>query len=225
MSIIDNAAHSVVSYDAKTSKPFTGQRLAKVCFKTITDPKSLYCNIKRDNKCVSIPMVAGSNIEQNLPLLMPHIIEFVAGVQDKIIREKIEAGATFIAQNDIEMVAVIDWLESNNESGRLTKESVSKWFDENVQDTLMVALADKLGVSDVPTDEQAKQIELVLGQFREKVSALAGGKTMYEPKMCDSLIKCLELAPAGDALAARFVGRLNKMKDDASKNIGIIDLL
>jgi hypothetical protein len=225
MSIIDQANHSVVKYDPKTSKPFTGQRLAKVTYKTINDKDNPMYGIKRDSQCVSIPMIAVGDIRNNLTALEPHVIEYLQSVQDKIIREKIDAGSKSISTEEISVASMIEWLESNNESGRLTKESVGKWFDESIGEMLAVVLADKLGVSSTPSDKESAQIMAVVGTFKDKVSSLAGGKTSYEPKMCDSLIKCLELAPAGDALASRFMVRLNKMKEDASKNVDLIDLL
>lgn len=225
MSIIDQANHSVVKYDPKTSKAFTGQRLAKVTYKTITDKDNPLFNVKRESKCVSIPLVKSSEIQENLVILTPHLIEYLHSVQDKMIREKIDLGASSISNDDISIASMVEWLDANNESGRLTKETVAKWFDENVGDMLAVVLAEKLGVSATPSDAESKQIMAVVGTFKDKVSSLAGGKTSYEPKMCDSLIKCLELAPAGDALASRFMVRLNKMKEDASKNVDLIDLL
>lgn len=225
MSIIDSANHSVVAFNPKTSKPFPGQRLSKVSYKTITDKDNPLCGIKRESQCVSIPMIANADIENNIQALVPHINEYLMGVQDKIVREKVDGGSKHIAMSDINISAIVEYLESNNESGRLTKESVAKWFDENIQDNLAVVLAEKLGVSETPSDKESAQIMAVITTFKDKVSSLAGGKTSYEPKMCDSLIKCLELAPAGDALSIRFVNRLNKMKMDASSNIDLIDLL
>lgn len=225
MSIIDQSNHSVVKYDPKTSKAFTGQRLAKVTYKTITDKDNPLFNVKRESKCVSIPVLKAGEIESNLVILTPHLIEYLHSVQDKMIREKIDLGSSVISNEDISIASMVEWLDANNESGRLTKETVAKWFDENVGEMLAVVLAEKLGVSATPSDAESKQIMAVVGTFKDKVSSLAGGKTSYEPKMCDSLIKCLELAPAGDALASRFMVRLNKMKEDASKNVDLIDLL
>lgn len=225
MSIIDQANHSVIKYDPKTSKAFTGQRLAKVTYKTVSDKDNPMYGIKRDSQCVSIPMIKVTEIEQNFTVLVPHINEYLMSVQDKIIREKIDAGAKHISNEDISIVAMVEWLDSNNESGRLTKETVAKWFAENIEESLAVVLMEKLGVSDTPTDKESAQILAVVSTFKDKVSSLAGGKTSYEPKMCDSLLKCLELAPAGDALASRFSVRLNKMKEEAAKNVDLIDLL
>jgi hypothetical protein len=211
MSIIDTAAHSVVTYDAKTSKPFTGQRLAKVTYKTVTDKNSDLYGIKRESKCVSIPLIKPDDVVTNINALAPYMVEYLHSVQDKIIRERVDANAAHITQEEISIASIIEYLDTNNESGRLTKESVANWFNENIADNLAVTLADKLGVGENPSDTDSNKIIAVVEAFKGKISSLAGGKTAYEPKICTSLINALQLAPAGDVLATRFTARLQKM--------------
>jgi hypothetical protein len=211
MSVIDTLNHTVTNYDPKASKPFTGQRLSKVTYKTITDKDNPLYGVKRDSKCVSLPVIPVADVVTNINALAPYMVEYLHSVQDKIVREKIDAGATSIAMADINIPAIIDYLDTNNESGRLTKESVAAWFNENIADNLTVTLADKLGISENPTDAESNKIIAVVEAFKGKISSLAGGKTAFEPKICKSLINALELAPAGDVLATRFTARLNKM--------------
>ena len=225
MSIIDTVAHSVVAYDPKASKPFTGQRLSKVTFKTVTDKESALCGIKRESKCVSLPVIKSDDVVSNIVILAPAISEYLMSVQDKIVRERVEANAAHITREEMSITAIVDWLESNNESGRLTKESVGQWFVDNIECELAVRLAEKLGVSDVPTEQENKQIMAVVSTFKDKVSSLAGGKTSYEPKLCESLIKAISFAPAGDALAARFTARLEKMIAESKVGINLMDVL
>lgn len=225
MSIIDTNAHSVVTYDPKTSKPFTGQRLAKVTYKTITDKANALYGIKRESKCVSLPLITAKEVESNIIALTPHFIEFLQGIQDKIVRERVDAGAKHITMDEVSIAGCVEWLEANNESGRLTKESVAAWFQENIAESLAVVLAEKMGVSEVPSDEESNKILAVVDAFKGKISALAGGKTTYEPKVCKSIITALELAPAGDALGNRFTARLTKMIEESKANDALLDLL
>lgn len=211
MSAISTSASSVLKYDPKTSKAFTGQRLSKVTFKTSNDKSSEYYGVKRESKCVSLEPVSVQDVVSNVTALAPAVVEFLQGVQDKIVRERVEAGALHVSVDEVSIAACVEWLETQDESGRLTKESVGTWFASEIEEGLALILADKLGVSEIPTAEQSAQVLRVVGSFKDKVSSLAGGKTSYEPKLCESLKKVLELAPAGDALAARFTGRLDKM--------------
>jgi hypothetical protein len=225
MSVIDTLNHSVVTYDPKSSKAFSGQRLAKVTYKTITNKDDPLCGIKRESKCVSIPVVQSTDVIANVTALAPAICEYLQTVQDKIVRERIDLGAGSIAMEEISIAGCIEWLENNSESGRLTKESVATWFNETISESLAVLLADKLGVSEVPTDAESAKILAVVDQFKAKISSLAGGKTSYEPKLCKSLLNALELAPAGDVLATRFSMRLNKMVEESKANEDLLSLL
>lgn len=225
MSVIDTLNHSVVSYDPKSTKAFSGQRLSKVTYKTISDKENPLFGIKRESKCVSLPLIPASDIAQNLTALTPHIQEYLMTVQDKIVRECIDNGQASISMESIGIAGMVEWLETNNESGRLTKESVAAWFSENISDNLAVILAEKLGVSEIPTSAESAQVLKVVDSFKDKVAALAGGKTSYEPKLCESLKKCLELAPTGDALASRFVARLDKMIEASKGSVDLMDLL
>lgn len=216
MSIIDSAAHTVSSYDGK-NKAFTGQRLAKFSWKTVTDKASAMYNIKRDSKCVSLPVIGAADLEDNIVALAPHLCNYLHSVQDKIIREQLESTSNclHISSESISLVAICEWLDNSDESGRLTKESVVTWFNESISDNLAMALSVKLGVSEVPTDAESAKILAVVEAFKGKIGALAGGKTAYAPAICTSLISALELAPAGDVLADRFTKRLNKMITDS----------
>lgn len=225
MSVIDTLAHSVVDYDPKASKAFTGQRLSKITYKTVTDKESPLCGIKRDSKCVSLPLVAHADVIANATALAPVVAEYLQSVQDKIVRDRVDAGATSISMEEISIAGCIEWLESNSESGRITKEFVATWFNETLSDSLAVLLADKLGVSATPTDSESAKILAVVEQFKAKISSLAGGKTSYEPKLCKSLLNVLELAPAGDVLASRFTTRLGKMMEESKANEDLLSLL
>lgn len=227
MSIIDTANHNVVPYISGKTKPFTGQRLATVTYKTITDKSHPLCGVKRESKAVSLPVIESDTIEVNLGALMPHIKSLCYGAQDKILREYLDdnPNAVSISNELISIGAILEYLDNSNESGRLTKESVASWFDASIADTLTVTLADKLGVSDTPSETETRQINAVMKEFKDKVSALAGGKTSYTPKVCESLKKCLALAPADDVIAARFVARLDKMIAESVSAEALFDAL
>lgn len=222
MSIISMEAHSVVSYEAGKTKAFAGQRLAKVTYKTDKET-----GVKKDSKAVSLPLVAVEEISSNLVALTPYIAEYLQGVQDKIVRERIDGGASSISAADVSVEGIIAHLEledtGSGTGGRLTKEIVGAWFDSEVSDSLALVLAEKLGVSSVPTDAESAQILRVVDTFREKVAALAGGKTSYPAALASSIKKCIDLAPAGDSIAVRFNARLDKMI--AAPAVDLIDLL
>lgn len=227
MSIIDTANHSIVTYVSGTTKPFTGQRLIAITYKTVTDKNSPMCNVKRESKCVSVPVITDDSITGNMIALIPHIRGMLETVQKSIVREALDTSSNgnvvSIANDSISIAECISYLESSDDSGRLTKESVGQWFDSNVADMLAIALADKLGVSDVPTNEQSAKVLDIIAAFRSNVAALAGGKTSYPAPIASKLRTALELAPNDDVIASKFIARLDKMI--ATPVINLLDCL
>ncbi len=226
MSVIDTTNNTITSYVSGTTKPLNGQRLASFNWKIGTNKDSLWFGIKRESKAVSIPQIAATEIAQNLSLLTPHIIGFLAGVQDKIIRAALEANDSLlhVSNESIGIAAILEYLEDSDESGRLTKESVGVWFDGTIADSLSIALADKMGISENPTDAQDAQIAALCAQFRTKITGLAGGKTSYPVKLAQSLQKVIALAPSEDVLGVRFNARLQKMIE-VTESVDLYDAL
>lgn len=224
MSIIDTANHSVVSYVSGVTKPFTGQKLIVVTYKTVTDKLSALYNIKRESKCVSVPVIADDDITGNIDVLIPHIRGMLENVQKAIVRDMLDTGNILsIPTESISIAECISYLESSDESGRLTKESVGNWFDSNIADMLAIALADKLGVSENNTAEESKKVFDIIAAFRGNISSMAGGKTSFPAQVAKQLKKALELAPSNDVIASRFMVRIDKMIEN--KEISLVDCL
>jgi hypothetical protein len=202
-----SSTHSVVGYTGK-EKAFADQRLSKVTWKTDKET-----GVKKDSVCVSLPVITAQMVVDNIAALAPAVAEYLMTVQDKIVRERVEAGAAQITDAEISTAAICEYLveSDSNTGGRLTKESVGVWFDSALADSLAMALMEKMGVSEIPSDAESAQILKVVGTFKEKITALAGGKTSYPVSLAASLKKAIELAPADDALAAKFAARLDKM--------------
>jgi len=178
-------------------------RTVKLSWKT--DKKT---GVKRDTVIFEMPQT-----DYDFSRFSPYLISYLNGVQDRMIREMIEAGKPIVqAMNQVSQDHMIEWLKEEQKSGRLTKEIVSAWFDAELSDLLAVALADALGVSDTPTPEQSHMIELTVAAHKEKISALAGGATSYAPKIAEKLLKTVELLDtSSDVIAARFAERLEGM--------------
>lgn len=227
MSIIDNTNNSVVAYTTGVTKAFTGQRLSTVNYRINTDKNSADFNIKKPSVCVSLPPISVTDIMANIALLTPAIIDFLQGTQDKMIRSLIDAGSKSIGNADININSIIEYLGDSNGGERLTKDSIGNWFDNGIADKLMLVLASKLGIDEdsEPTDKQSKQIELITTEYKNKFSALAGGKTSYEIALCESLKKALLLAGDDDILAVKFTAKLDKMIAESGKNSQLFDLL
>lgn len=219
MSTISNT-HNVVVYESGKSKAFAGQRLSKHSWKTDKETK-----VKKDSKCVSIPVLSTEDITAHIPAIIPMIRGYLESVQDKMIKEKLEANHSLsvVSDSEISIAAMIAYTSEDGESSRLTKEVVAKWFEENIEESLALVLSDRLGVSDTPTEAESEQVFKIVGEFKNKVASLAGGKTSYSPELARSVRKAVDLAPEGDVIKERFIARLDKMMEVSAVNL--LDLL
>ena len=167
---------------------------------------------KKQNLAVVLPVIA--NEELLTAALYPHFREYLESVQVSILKELVEAAPSkvFVAPEEVGISAIVSYLETSNEGSKLTKESVGKWFADVVAETLTVALADKLGVSDNPSKEQAIRIEKIVAAFKETACKLAGTKTSYNEQEKEQMLKMLAMVKH-DSMAQRFMARIEAMKE------------
>jgi hypothetical protein len=205
MSVISNT-HSFLEFNSGVSEALSGQRLAKVTYKTPKTGEKVYKSI-----CVSLPFVAEVSNEQ-LVALQPHIFKLIEDTQDKIIREAHESGKANVHDTDISVDACVEYLNAESVSGRLTKEGVVRWADDSgLADMLRMRFAEILGVSDTPTEIEAQKVEVQVKGYVDKFAALAGAKTYYAPDVASKLLKALEIGSVGDSIANKFQMRLQDM--------------
>lgn len=219
MSVL-SSDHTMVQFESGKSKAYEGQRLSQITFKTVTDGNGV--KTKRDSMCVSIPVLEVS--QGHFDALKGHITAMVHKAQDGIVREMVLNGKTSVNDSQIDFNAVLEYLDSESEGTRLTKEDVVAWFDKDLADSLRLVFADKLGVSDSPTEQETKHVEQKVNQYRECYAALAGGKKMYEKPVATMLYKTLDkYCGEDDVIAVRFSGRLQKMV--AAEELSLVDAL
>lgn len=204
MSTFSNV-HDFHSFNSKSSKANSGQRLAKVIYKSGKNVKE-----KKQSICVSVPVVAISDAQ--CIALKAQVLELVESAQDGIIRDASEAGKTNVSDAEISFECCKVWLETASESARITKEQMSEWFDENVQNPLILAFANKLGISDTPSAKEQEKLDAILASYKSKFSAMAGGRTQFIPEVAKSLEKAVNLVSEPDEIAIRLITRLAKMQ-------------
>jgi hypothetical protein len=146
--------------------------------------------------------------------LVPHLKEFVYDVQDKIIRGLYESGATSVADSEIDIDAICKYLAESESitGGRFTKVAATEWCEvSGFNDALRLRFAELLGIGEDPSNEEAKQVEIQVTGYVDKIAALTGSKTYYAPEVAKKLLKAFEIANIGDKIAERFVTRLEDM--------------
>lgn len=205
------------------------ERLSVLYWKTGKD------GIKKDSKSVSIPKIMGLTSEE-LQSMVPHVIGMLEGVQNKIIRELVESGRNAISFGDISVSECIKYLNESDSDGnggniRLTKEVINNWFMDSLNDKLMLALSDKLGVGDNPSDEQCMLIENTTNAFKSKICSLAGGTVKLDVKTAKSVKNAIMLGVGSegidienDVIGSKLVARLDKMIMSVNE-VNLLDVL
>ena len=207
------STHLVTAFDSAKSQALSGQRLAKIRYKTTAKQAAKFPSV-----CVSVPPLADSEIMDNLPALKTHIRAMLEAAQDGVIRSLYEAAGgnlTSVQDSDISVIACIGYLNAEAEGGRLTKETIEAWFDSSLAEYVTALIAEKLGYDGALTVEQEATIGKHVKGYKDMYSALAGGKTMYQPNQIASLRKVLGLVDTDELatkLDARLAGMLSKPK-------------
>jgi len=131
-------------------------------------------------------------------------------LQEDTIRAKIEAGATTLSSNDYGARAMQDFLAEQASGGRLSKEMVGEWFNEELAPMALPIIVSKLGWNlDTLTENQGQKVQKVIAGLRDMVTALAGSKTHYTPEQAVKLR--VYVAMPEDAMSVRLVARLDAM--------------
>ena len=217
MSLV-SSQHSIVPFVAGKTAPFTGQRLAKIGYKSTKQTPAQFPSV-----AVSVPPIPDSEIEYHSQALMPHVREFLAGVQDKVIRSLYEShlgSLTSVSDAEISIAQCIAFLQTESAGGRLTKESVYQWFDSDAREILTALLADKMGFADPMTPDQEKVTALKVNAYREVCSSLSGGATNLQPAQIKSLRTLFGMCDSSDML-----GKLNARLDSMETVKPIAELL
>jgi hypothetical protein len=208
MSLV-SSQHTIVPFIAGKTAPFTGQRLAKIGYKSTKQTSAQFPSV-----AVSVPLIQDTEITENSQALIPHVREFLSGVQDKVIRSLYEShlgSLSSVGDAEISVAQCIAFLNTESAGGRLTKESVYQWFDSDAKDILTALLADKMEFADPMTPDQEKVIALKVNAYREVCSSLSGGATNLQPAQIKSLRTLFGMCDSSDMLV-KLNSRLDSME-------------
>ena len=217
MSQVSNR-HSVVPFTAGESKPMTGQRLAKVGYKSTKKNPARFKSV-----CVSVPQVNVDSIRAELDRLLPHIGTMLENAQDGIIRslyESAEGSLQSVSDDEISVLSCIAFMEAEAAGDRLKKEHIENWFDAELSDNLFVLIAEKLGFNE-PTENQTAEVQKHVRVYRQVLSMLAGGKTLLQPKQIQGCKTALALTDTDQGIGQKLLKRLEQME----KPVQIVEML
>jgi hypothetical protein len=204
----DNAGNFVfMPYDAKAPVTETGLRTVKCLYKSSSG---------KNNVCALVAPLSVDEINEKWESLMPHFVEFLQGEQDKLVKSLHTSDSAVFSASQIDLQAVINKLSEERISGRLNKEVLETWFNSELADSLTVLFADKLGISEEPTQAEADKLDSFIAVYKSKFAGLASNMVTYQVEECDKLLVALdkcEVDTGSDLIAARITERLEKMKN------------
>jgi len=222
MSLVFNR-HSIVPFVSGETKAASGQRLAKVGYKSTKQNPAKFPSV-----AVSVPRLEWSQVEPNMRALMVHIGTMLENAQDGIIRSRYEASGgslDVVSDADISVLACAAFLVSEAEGDRLTKVTLESWFDSAAAETVFVLMAEKLGFTATdPSPAQSVRIAQSVSAYRGVISSLAGGKTMLEPKVIGNLRTVLDVLDT-DEITIRLDARLSAMERKHQELLNMSELL
>lgn len=152
-------------------------------------------------------------IAERVAELAPYILDFLQEQEDKAIKSYHAAGGIAVRCESLSIDKIIEALEASEQGARLNKEKIEAWFVAELQDSLAVAFAGRLGITEDSGEAELVKLEAVLNAYKAKFASLAGGKTFIQDADCKAMIAVIVAAEAGESLLGkRFIARLGSMK-------------
>jgi hypothetical protein len=219
---VNNSNGVTMAHEYNAKKPpliVNGSRLVVTKFKNTQE-----FNAPMPNQFTEIPEIDSNEVLDSITALLPHIITMIESVQNDIVRDTLlEHGAGCTIQLDsLSIEKCIKYMSNEAVSNRLSKESIGVWYDAEVKDYLMIAIADKLGVSDTPSASDTVRINRIIEDYKTKYCALAGSKTSYSKDVSHKLIRGLEVSGADNTrLGASFINKLKNMQEVKEDMLGL----
>lgn len=207
-----STVHDVVPFVAGKTAALSGQRLAKVGYKSTAKNPAKFPSI-----AVSVPQINPDNIRNNLDSLLPYIGTMLEKTQDDVIRNLYESrdGSLKIVQDhEISVQACIAYLESEAAGDRIKKEHIEAWFDRVCSENVFTLIAEKLGYAsqDSLTTEQSDTVQKHVKVYRDIMGMLAGGRTVLTPVQIRSCKTVIDVSEDDSGIGTKLMARLTAME-------------
>lgn len=156
-------------------------------------------------------------VADNIEVLMPYLIGFLQKQEEEVIKQAHREGAEKYTP---EFSKVLEHLEASNSSSRLNGEKIAAWFQAEMAESLAIALAEKLGIGEAPTQAQMEKLVKIVSVYEAKLASLASPKTAYNKEEAERLQRALEVTGASSSyIGGRFHARLESMKEKPAEEL------
>lgn len=200
-----------------------GTRVVKCLYKETKDKVTGKVKKAGENSYIKVPVkhISVELVEKEIKTLAPIFVQYLQAEEDKIIKEAHKGGSIGFGDSFFSLSKVIEAIEAEAQGNRLTTEAVHVWFGEEVEELLLVAVAEKLGIDSLkPTDAELAKLQLIADAYKAKFGSLASGKTHYRKEEAELLQKALEVTGAKEGLLGqKFYSRLEGMKNTTTDDL------
>jgi hypothetical protein len=178
---------------------------------------------------VEVPAITAAQMLQaaSYPALAAVMIAALEKLQDGICKRELgnaagsnaagsnAAGSNVITYSTLSLDELARFAEEDTNIGQLSEERIASWFESDVREMLIVALAERLGITETATDSEVKRCEQIANQTRDNLRKLASRKpVMFDERVKNALNWALDSAAASDdTMAARLKSKLNTTMD------------
>ena len=209
MSVI-SSRHSVSLFKSGESKALSGQRLSKIGYNKMK--KNGKETQKFPSICVSVPPIKLSQDDFNSysSSFSQIIKERIEDLQDSIIRSLYESSGgtlTSVSDEEISLKACLGFLDSQKKSKEtLTKQELSSWFKENVEDNLTVVFCGKLGFTEL-SEENEEKIQKYIKAYHDLFCEFSApsSKISLTPVQIEQVKKVLDISSVEDEISGKIL--------------------
>jgi hypothetical protein len=199
MSVISNI-HTATPYDAKTTKPFEGQRLVVTIAKK--DKDGNYGPHLQVTQATSIPTLMRADIDFSLASVQDACVDYFKTIQNAIISDRIKEGHKEVRTQDLSASAIIDYLSSESVGDKWDSERVAQWFTDYVA----VPFTEKL----IENGCDDSQINVKLAVTGKRFSEALSSRAKIPTQVAEALTRVLKLSTDSDGVVyKRFYAKLN----------------
>lgn len=179
---------------------------------------------------VAVEIPASNGIPSELaqyPAIQAYLVEAYEGLKNEAVKARAVAGDVTLDYTCLSLVNLNSTATALNEAsgiGQLSEERIKSWFDADARELVLVALADRIGVSETATPAEILKLEQIANQMRDNLAKLASRKPVqFDERVSKALNMALDVSDTGDSMTLRLRDKLNATvsNDDMLMNLGL----
>lgn len=207
---MDTNTYQVQLATSATAAPAPGMRRVLIAYRAPAGKQ------KPQNKVVDVPVLTfAAAADQPLNML---VTELLQDVQDSMIRSRIpesDSNLPRLTDADVSMAAILAYGQQVAASKRLSKDSISTYYDAHLMDAVIVRF---LAATEVDTiadlsQSQSEQLQKLLAASKEAYCKLAAVSPAINAATAKQLLGLLQFAepPADDAITVALTSKLQSI--------------